>query len=266
MLFVVTGSPRSGTQYVARLMAAMGFPCDHEKTLRPPASVVDLIRWPGLDIGEASWMAWCVLPLMVGHRIPVLHVVRNPWDVIDSLTNRNYILNPLAAQKSTLQSVREMINVYLPDVFTHEQRVDRAAALVVGWNRLIAEHVQSRFLFHVESLDLSSVRELLHFIGERRDDAVIDTALSEVSTTANSGYTVDRVPGISNRDVAEWVAFYAKQQGVDHVSTLKIRDVAGRQTPEELAEAMSPDLLVEVNEYAGCHGYQRISIPELAVA
>ena len=262
-MFVITGSPRSGTRYMSRLMTALGLRCDHEVSLRPLATAVDLARWPTLGVGESSWMAWCVLPLMVGRRIPVLHVIRNPWDVIDSLTNRNHILNPLVPNETQLQSVRELINAYLPDLFARERRVDRAAAMVVGWNRLIAEQVPSRFVYHLEQLDVPTVRKVLAFIGDEKDDATIEDALATVSTSTNSGYTVDTVPGVSDPDVARWVSQYAREQNCDLIKTMKIRDVAGRQSPEELIESMNPVLADEVNEYAAGHGY---STYELATA
>ncbi len=264
MRFIVTGSPRAGTRYASRLMAAIGFPCDHETTLRPSASVVDVVRWPTLNIGEASWMAWSLIPLMVGYRVPILHTIRNPWDVIDSLTNRNHILNPMVNSDSGLQDVRELINAFLPDLFKREQRIDRAAELVLGWNWLIAEHVPARFVYHVDRISISTVRGMLNFVDAEADDDTIGTALDEVSTSTNSGYTVDRVPGVSDPDVAEWIKQYAKENDVGRVTTCKIRDVAGRQTPEELIERMDPELVDQVNAYAALHGYPTYELAAVA--
>ena len=264
MRFVITGTPRSGTRYAAKLMAAMGFPCDHEKTIRPSASVVNLARWPTLGIGESSWMAWSVLPLMVGYRVPVLHTVRNPWDVIDSLTNRNQILNPMVNSDAELQNVRVLINAYLPELFQLDERVDRAAALVLGWDRLIAEHAPERYVYHVEWMDVVMVRGMLNFIGAERGDDTIQAALTEVSTSTNSGITVDRVPGVSDPDVAKWVQQYAKENDVGRITTCKIRDVAGRQTPEELIERMDPELADQVNAFAALHGYPTYELSAVA--
>jgi len=236
-------------------MAAMGLPCDHEKTLRPLATALNVARWPTLGIGESSWMAWSLVPLMVGHRVPVLHAIRNPWLVIDSLTNRNQILNPLAPRHSELQSARELINVFLPDLFEREQRVDRAAMLVVEWNRLIAEHVPDREVFYVDRLDVPSIRVMLGYLGEYIDDGKIESALDEISKSTNSGYTVDSVAGVSDPDVARWLARYAKDNDCGRVTTCKIRDVAGRQTPEELIERMDAELADQVNAFAALHGY-----------
>jgi hypothetical protein len=63
------------------------------------------------------------------------------------------------------------------------------------------------------------------------------------------------VPGISDPDVAAWVGQYAKDNDVGKITTCKIRDVAARETPEQLVERMDPELAEQVNEYARMHGY-----------
>ena len=264
MRFVITGTPRAGTLYASRLMDAMGLPCDHEKTLRPKASIANIVRWPTLDTGESSWMAWLVLPLMVGHRVPVLHTIRNPWLVIDSLTNRNPILNPLIKSDSGLQGVREIINAALPGLFDREARIDRAAALVLGWNRLIAEHVPRRFTYYVDRLSVTTVRGMIDFVGAEVDDDKINSAIDEVSTSANSGYTVEHVPGVSDPDVAKWVQQYAKENDIGRVSCCRIRDFPLRSTPEELAERMDPRLLDQINTYAAWHDYPTYELAAVA--
>jgi len=246
-------------------MTALGFPCDHEKTLRPLSRVMDVVRWPALDIGESSWLAWSLLPLMAGHRVPVLHTIRDPWAVIDSLTNRNPILNPLVNSDSGLQGVRELINAYLPGLFDREARIDRAAALVLGWDRLIAEHVPARFVYHIDRLDAATVRRMVEYIGADVDDATIDSALDEVSTSTNSGYTIEQVPGVSDPDVARWVQQCAKENDIGRITTCKIRDVAAHQTPEELIERMDPELVDQVNAYADSYGYPTYELAAVAL-
>ena len=64
MRFIVTGTPRSATQYGARLFTELGVTCEHEHALRPLAAVVDTLRWYKAGAaGESSWMAWTLLPL-----------------------------------------------------------------------------------------------------------------------------------------------------------------------------------------------------------
>lgn len=264
MRFVITGTPRSGTQYAARLMAVLGLPCRHEKTLRPLATVADVLKWPTADTGESSWLGWSLVSLMIGYRVPVLQAIRNPWAVIDSLTNRNHILRGWSPRNSGVQGVRETIHAYLPEVMQYEERVDRAASLVIGWNRLIAEHVPARFVFYVDRLDVMTVRAMLEYVGTEVSDGQIKAALNEVSTSANEGYTIDPVPGVSDPDVAQWIRQYAKENDCGLISTLRIRDVAARQTPEELIERMDSTLVDEVNAYAALHGYPTYELAAVA--
>jgi len=264
MRFVITGTPRSGTQYAARLMTVLGVPCSHEKTLRPLTNVADVLKWPAADTGESSWLGWSLIPLMVGYRIPILHVIRNPWAVIDSLTNRNFILRGWSLRESGVQAIREIIHAYLPEVMKHKERVDRAASLLLGWNRLIAEQVPARFVFYVDRLDLMTVRAMLEYLGAEVPDSQIRAALREVSTSANQGYTLDPVPGVSDPDVAEWIGQYARENDCGQVSTLRVRDVAARQTPEELIERMDSTLVDEVNAYAALHGYPTYELAAVA--
>jgi len=165
---------------------------------------------------------------------------------------------------SGVQGVREIIHAYLPQVMKYEERVDRAASLVVGWNRLIAEHLPGRFVFHVDRLDAMTIRAILEYLGAEVADDQIKAALNEVSTSANAGYTVDPVPGVSDPDVAKWIYQYAKENDCGYVSTLRIRDVAGQQTPEELIERMDSTLLDEVNTYAALHGYPTYELAAIA--
>lgn len=263
MRFIVTGTPRSGTRYSAKLMAALGLACEHEKTLRPSATVLEVARWPEADSGESSWMAWSVLSLLPCE-VPVLHTIRDPWAVIDSLTNRNAIMNPIGERDSQVQSVRRLIDAYLPGVMQMPERVDRAAAFVLGWNRLIDERVPTRLWFPVDRLDVDHVALALRYIGTSRTTAEIEAALAEVSTSTNSGFTVDPTDGISNPDVAKWVLQYAKELDVGQIFTRKIRDVAKRETRADLAARMDPGLVDRINDFASRHGYEPAA--ELAAA
>lgn len=262
MRFIVTGSPRSATRYAARLLQALRVPCTHEHALRPFAQVIDVVRWwRDAGSGESSWMAWTLLPMLPGP-IPVIHIVRNPWAVIDSLANRNSICKPEQLGTKVMQSIRDTITAYLPEAFAWEARIDRAASLVLGWNRLIAERVPKRCVIHVERLDAVAVRGMLHHIGIERSGEEIQSALSSVRTNVNAGYTVVDTPGISDPQVAEWIKQYAEERGCSRVYTRKIKNAPNRQTPEELAAGINPELLTQVNEYAERHGYATVELAE----
>ena len=258
MRFVVTGTPRSATRYSAQLFEALGVPCSHEQTLRPTTSGVDVLNWWSAgDKGESSWMALMLLPVMQGP-VAVFHTVRDPWKVIDSLANRNAILKADQAPGSAMWTIRTMIDAYLPGVMQRESRIDRAASFVLGWNQLIADRVPERFVYNADRLDVETVRQMLGHIAIERTDDEISEALNEVSTNTNAGYTVVKSEGVSDPLVAKWIEQYAKEQGCSGVFTRRIKNTPDRQTPEQLAEQMDPDLLEQVNQYAVQHGYQAV--------
>jgi len=231
-------------------------PCEHEQTMKPPATFIDCLRWyEAAQCGESSWLAWAFLPFFPG-RVPVLHTLRNPWSVIDSLSNRNSILRKVDKVRSpkSVQSIRDTIRTYCPRVWTYENIVDRAAALVVDWNRCIKKACPGRCSYQCEALDVPTVREMLWHIGIDRDDEVIKSALSSVSKTTNEGWTVVDTPGVSDPHVAEYLEELAKQNNAQ-IFTRRILDDAKRNTAEELVERMDPGLLAEVNEHASLYGY-----------
>lgn len=265
MRFIVTGTPRSATTYSARLLAALDVPCTHECVLRPLAAVVDVVRWWSDDKqGESSWMAWTVLPLMPSP-VPVIHVVRDPWLVIDSLANRNAILNDSKQPADSLRAIRNMIKAWLPDVFAWDSQVDRAAAFVVGWNRLIAERVPEQLTFRPAG-GVAAVSVVLRYLGIERSTTQIIQALDTVAENINAGFNLEITDGISDPDVGNWIMQYAREQNCCRLATRKFKDVPDRQSPIELAAAMSPELLTEVNTHALAYGYQPVAAPEAVAA
>jgi len=256
--FIVTGTPRSATRYTARLLHAMKVPCTHEHILRPLATFADAWRWyQTSEYGESSWMAWAILPVFP-ESVPVLHSIRDPWKVIDSLTNRNSILKD-TFNTDTMKSIRDTIRTFCPRVFEYTNRADRAAAFVVEWNRLIANRVSNRMVYCVERLDVPMVRRMLHHIGYERDDQAIADGLQETSTSTNAGYTIIDTPGISDPVVAKYIRDEIAQG--QKVFTRRIKNTPDRSSMAELANRISPDLLNEVNAHAVHYGYEPATTP-----
>lgn len=256
MRFIVTGTPRSGTKYAAKLLTALGVPCTHEETLRPMAEVVDCLRWyRDTDSGESSWMAWTLLPLFP-ESVPVLHTIRDPWLVVDSLTNRNKILwaDHLREHKP-YQSIRDTIRHYCPAVWEWDAVVNRAAQFVLDWHDAIAAVVPQRMEYRPSSLDVPLVRRMLNHIGCERDDEKIQGALDEIATDANAGFVIKAVPGISNPLVRDWITEYAKTRDVSKVLCQKLEPSVVRSTREELAARMDSHLSAWINDYASRYGY-----------
>lgn len=260
MHFVVTGTPRSATKYSSKLLTDLGAPCTHEQVMYPSASVLSILRWLDNDDtpGESSWMAW-TLPLLP-EPIPVLHVIRDPWLVIDSLANRNNILDMDQVKNEAVVKLREVIRAYLPEVFLWPNRADMAATFVLGWNRLIAEACPDRYVFHPDRLDLGTLRGMLDHVGVEHHGKDLIALRDQVSTKINKAYSLNDITQLSDPTVMEALKQYAVDNGFDSISARSIVDRTEYQTPAELAEKLDPDLLDQVNEYATRHGYETVDV------
>jgi len=82
--FVVTGTPRSGTKYLARVLSSCGIDCGHEKRFNPWEAVWSEPRRDDRPFGDSSWL---VVPFL--DQLPattkLLHVVREPLKAINSI-------------------------------------------------------------------------------------------------------------------------------------------------------------------------------------
>lgn len=107
--FVVTGTGRSGTAYIAQLLTACGIPCGHEEYFkpqpglreegavrydplrrirRPVGQLREHVRRSRLDWeGEASWLA---VPRLGNYRGTVVLQLRHPLPVIRSFLARGF--------------------------------------------------------------------------------------------------------------------------------------------------------------------------------
>jgi len=260
MRFFVTGTPRSATRYTSLLLDKLGLPCTHEAVAKPLATWIDVLRWyEEARHGESSWMAWTVLPSLP-RPVPVLHTVRDPWRVIDSLCTRNAILIREGLDSEQAR-IREVIRAYAPEVWQWPKRIDRAACLVIAWNRLIEERCPHRFAFRVDRLDVLTMRRLLRHLGVERSDAEIETALAAVPTNVNGGYTVTREHDADDPLGAELLRRFATQPNTRVMSVVRVPGDPKRQTPEEIAARLDPRLLEEVNRWAAHWNYATVETP-----
>lgn len=269
MRFIVTGTPRSATKYAARLLTACGAPCVHERDLLPNVPVVNALRWFNRNNdGESSWAAWTFLPLF-DEPVPVLHTIRDPWLVIDSLVNRNHILEVLPdGRTNALDALRDMIWHYCPEAWAWNSKVDRAAQFVLSWHAAIKAAVPDewRYTFCVERLDVQAVRIMLRHVGCVPDNDKIGTALADPRFKVNAGFNVTNLDQISNPHVRDYLVDYAKRNKIDTIHAKRIDEATDRTSPAELAARMSPSLRDEINDYAGRYGYAEACIPELVPA
>lgn len=258
-MFVVTGTPRSATGYASLMFSALNIPCSHEQVFRPRSALQDILKWyeAGGDRGESCWMAWVFLGCLPGP-ITVLHTVRDPWQVVDSLAHRNDLVQPDAVVDRGKAAMRDVIRVYCPEVYEHDNAIDRAAAMVVHWNRRIEEAVERNgctyHRYRVEDVDGPMIRRMLGWLDLYRDQQEIDRALTEVPRNVNAGRCLEHNIRITNPEILAVIKAVAPER--EPVIQTAMR-TDRRRTPDELEANMNAELCEELNALAERYGYQR---------
>jgi len=169
--YLITGTGRSGTVYMARLLSSLGIMCGHESIFQKDALDFSLIRlknkkerilsdtsrvairdidnniiyekeiWfkPDEQIAESSYMAAPFLDHKSLADCKIIHVVRNPIKVISSTYfDVNFFEDPL--QKGYVKFVLE----HVPEISKIKNNLEKTVAYYVAWNRLIEEKLKNK--------------------------------------------------------------------------------------------------------------------------
>jgi hypothetical protein len=172
--FVVTGTGRSGTGYLSKVLTKLGVPCFHEETFTPAG-----VDWEWRR-GDSSWMAAPHLPHFDGY---VLHLVRDPLDVINSMTGIGFFDDTLEAREAH-GMWRLFAEEHAPQVFGLSDPVERAMAWYVEWNRLIERYADKRL--QVETVTGEDLLDLVRASGAWHSPHEIQQAIDKVDTTINT--------------------------------------------------------------------------------
>lgn len=177
--YLIAGTGRCGTVYMARLLTSLGIHCGHEsifdwkgyrwaemklKGEEPlecsESSSMNMIdgKWipepPWVDVdqivAESSYMSVPFLDDPILKDVPVIHVVRNPVRVINSFCN--YL--GYFQSENWSNSYEQFIYRHLPELQKPMMPYDRAALFYVLWNELIEEYGASFFHRIEDDIDL----------------------------------------------------------------------------------------------------------------
>ena len=176
--YVITGTGRCGTGYLAMVMSALGIDCGHETVFGPKAT-----GW-GNRRGEASWMAVPFLeqlqPFVMADLVDmpfVVHLVRNPLDVVNSLMGIGFFDDePIEGHHAYLE--------YVPDhVRAEASPLERACRFVVEW--LERSEALADVTLRVESLTGAALVPLVHAAGAYHSAGEIDQKLAMAPKDVN---------------------------------------------------------------------------------
>lgn len=160
MKYLITGTGRCGTGYVAQVLNSTGdTKCTHERVFN--AQGIEFARRRIIERrnnphwgweGESSWYAAMYLDDPILDGITIVHLVRHPKEVIDSQLSMGNWTHPAYDGAKTLLP-------YLPGLALCQSPLEMSAYWYVEWNRKVEPHADT---FHRVEDD---VRLLLDKLG-----------------------------------------------------------------------------------------------------
>lgn len=198
--YLVTGTGRNGTVYMARLLTSLGINCSHEAifsfngldtALKVMNGELPLITsycssheinkndkpiptW--LDnskvIAESSYLAAPFLDNAIFKNTKIIHSMRNPLKVISSHVKDINFFDDL---NNKFKVWINFILRHMPEIKKINNNIERACYYYVHWNRMIEKH--AHFRHRVED---QCSEELLKFL------SVVDGSKAFKNTTINS--------------------------------------------------------------------------------
>jgi hypothetical protein len=209
--YVVTGTGRSGTVYLANLLTKCGLPCGHECVFTPwgldealarlegqaairvsaiaVESCGDWLGGVGGLVADSSYMAAPFLDHAVLHEAHILHVVRHPMDVINSFViGLNYF-----QQWIPPDPWHAFIYTHVPELRLDYHPLERAALYYVRWNQMIERRAAGKPYFFCQLETVPG--KLLAYLGRRCDDESLLAARKVNSRMAGKPeYTFEDIP------------------------------------------------------------------------
>lgn len=241
--YLVTGTGRCGTVYMARLLTAIGANCGHEaifthlglgeaterlrqdesKLRTSMCSVWNHVtkesseNWfqPVNIVGESSYMAAPYLDEPILDGVKVIHLVRNPLEVLSSWVLDIHFFNP---STTTIGHFRKFIYSHVPIIEEEKTEIEKACRYLIEWNKIIENTKREKILVRIE--DFPYVK-LVNFIEESTNLEAIDS-LREKKVNSwkvrRRDLTLKDIPGGDTKK--EFVAMIKKYGYIDKAMLL----------------------------------------------
>jgi hypothetical protein len=159
--YIVTGTGRCGTLYMANLLTSCGITCSHEgiftnKGLNKAFSIIkgeEQIKNSKVSetenmsndlenfVADSSYMSAPFLSHF--QKSKIIHVVRNPFKVVSSFINFGYFLNasPTEQEENPFHlDYEQFIYNHIHELSEEMNQIDRAFLYYVNWNEMIEKN------------------------------------------------------------------------------------------------------------------------------
>lgn len=212
--YVVCGTGRSGTVYMSAFFNSLGISCGHERIFTSSGCSYknygynsDASGWAGVKqvsdpfiplMAESSYLAAPFLLDDFLYGTSVIHVVRNPLDVINSFVNG---LNYFKYGKNEPENVYEKFIIkYLPELGDIIDPLLKAAYYYIKWNEMIEQSQQTRlYLRYCIENDIGKLTSLLGknvdygYYGNKKCNSIINKNSLKFGDMPESGIKSDLI-------------------------------------------------------------------------
>lgn len=191
--FLVTGTGRCGTTYMARLLTSLGIMCGHESIFNydgllkanmrikgempiktSHVSVNNIIDNTKVDEwfdaskiqAESSYLAAPFINSKILENTKIIHIVRNPIDVLSS-----HILDVKFFKEDLNDPYQDFVFAMMPELLSIENEIERGCYYYVNWNKMIEEKAKKKdYMLH--KVERGCTRELLNFLNIKQNKNV----------------------------------------------------------------------------------------------
>lgn len=221
--YLVTGTGRCGTVYMARFLTSLNIPCGHESIFdssgievavdrllgKKPISLSEISQFncnapnwinPEDIVAESSYMAAPFLNHECLKNTFIIHVVRHPVRVVNSFCNyHGYFMGRKPGESTRCNLWERFIYKHIPELQEELTQYDRACLYYVYWNSMIENQLLNRgYFFHRIEDDTSKLFEILEMepVGDAFDNKTINT----LKKPATKSF---RINSIENKDIKD---------------------------------------------------------------
>lgn len=193
--YLITGTGRCGTVFMARLMTSLGIPCGHECIFNNDKNYLERLQNPSLRktsfcssndlktespidswlgdeqiIAESSYFMTPFLDTKELAKIPLIHVVRNPFEVVSSFVKDFGYFNPNTKLEN--DDWQSRIYDFLPELNRIHDQVDRGFYFYIKWNEAIEKQSYFRPYIRCKIETILDNEVFFKFINKEKKDTV----------------------------------------------------------------------------------------------
>lgn len=221
--YLITGTGRCGTNFMARVLHSCGICCGHETIFDDQGINVALERleeemplrlsWVSARTGHGWWhpyglqaeSSYMAAPYLAHDCLKdtlVVHIVRHPLEVISSfLLDIEHFCNP---PNPKVKQWEDFIYFHLPELLEIDNPIERVCLYYIKWNSMIEK--QSNVLHKIET----DAKVFLNSLGVQTPSTIFSDKTANKWGKRDKNFSLEDIPNGKIKD--EFVHFIEKYQ------------------------------------------------------